>query len=138
MPMLSMALRRVMSEDAFVAKADRAASKAGGRARADGRTLIATLNHGRWVALCPNCNAGIAIHPAWTKAACLGDGCHRVYAAVTVPENWREIEEIVVMRDVKNRNWQPGESADLLRADNISGGLAPDRQHVIEFERETP
>jgi hypothetical protein len=117
--MLSSALRRLRTPDELLARVERRAVHDGTRTRADVRTLVAYLNHGRWIADCPNCMNGIVLHPEWPRIGCLGDGCYRTFVSIEMPANWREIEEAVQDRRVDKRNWFPGESLERLRAENM-------------------
>lgn len=135
MPMLSDAFRRCPNDDAYVDRVARALAKRGeAPPRVDVRTVVAYLNNGRWVADCPNCRNGLPIHPEWTKTACRGNGCGRIFINVVVPENWRAIESTVTMRPVANRNWQDGESVEFLQGENVLHGYGEDVQRVVQFE----
>jgi hypothetical protein len=49
----------------------------------------ARVDFGRWIILCP-CGAGVAVHPDWTEAYCLG--CGAIFDGVVFPAERREIE----------------------------------------------
>ncbi len=108
--------------DAFVAVGARRSARRGRTVRADGRALVAYVSRGCWVADCPACHAGIAIDPEWSVAQCLGDGCFRTYTRVTVPANWRDIEDALDVRPRLEQHWQPTESVESLRAWNETRG----------------
>lgn len=74
----------------------------------DPRTVSAYVDRGRWVADCPHCNGGIAIHPEWQVAPC--GTCLRVYRRVTVPARWQDIEAVLMARPMLHQNWH---SADV-------------------------
>lgn len=88
--------------------------------RYDAGVYIARVEHGRWIADCP-CGAGIAVHPQWTEAGCLE--CGRWWP-VMVPRDWDDIEAVLLARPkAVNRGWLPGETATVLREENITRGL---------------
>lgn len=87
-----------------------------------GDVLFAYVNDNRWIADCPRCGAGIAVHPEWAFAGCLG--CGAAFAHVAAPAHWPEIESVLLARPPRNRHWHVGETLDQLRAEN--------RQHLGE------
>ena len=85
----------------------------------------AYVNHSRWHARCPHC-AGIETVAPGQPFFCMS--CHMALngfrpAAVIFPEGWTEIEAVLLARPVEHRHWRPGESLDLLIAENIAHGL---------------
>jgi len=109
---------RMRTEADVTARVERRAAADGQQVRLDRRTLVAYVSEGRWVADCPGCRAGIAIHPEWTTAACLGVGCYRLYTSIAVPTDWVEIETALDVRDKVNQNALPGETAAALEVEN--------------------
>lgn len=113
------------------------AAKRGRQPVDDQRALDPYVSLGRWVADCPHCNSGIAIHPEWSIAACLG--CHRVFRDIRMPAAWKQIDEVLAFRPVVNQHWLssavrtkwfgrggktlPDEPLDDLKAENRSRGL---------------
>lgn len=90
----------------------------------DTRSLIAYVNHGRWIVDCP-CGAGSATDPAWREARCFG--CGTVYANVVFPpdEDRARIEALLMKRPrIEHRNWFPHERVDDLAAENVAHGVA--------------
>jgi len=87
-----------------------------------GTVLPAYVNHGRWVANCPNCNGGIFGPPAHGShdqtGACLD--CGWVYT-LDYPVQAQAIERLLLLRPKPdNRNWLPGETvADLARENRV-------------------
>ena len=77
--------------------------------------IAAYINHSRWVADCPNCNAGIACHPGVSDAVCLE--CGERYR-VAFPRDREGIEAVLLQRRKANRHWYPGETIDDLRREN--------------------
>lgn len=120
--LLSSVVRR-RTEAQLLARAARHAQRDQRQVRPDPRTLVVHVSEGRWAADCPGCGAGIAIHPEWTSAPCLGDGCYRVYASIAVPSDWREIEAVLDRRDRINQNMRPGETVADLEAENAANGV---------------
>lgn len=79
-------------------------------------TIPAYVNHGRWVADCPNCNAGIAVWPENPRALCLG--CGFLYR-IAFPDDTQAVEEALAPRRVEHRHWTPaGKTPDELHAEN--------------------
>ena len=86
--------------------------------------LRAYVNHGRWVADCPACNGGVlGPNPQdGGTAPCLD--CGHLYT-IAYPQEWRAIQALLVRRPrMENRNWRPGETCALLRAENLEHGVA--------------
>lgn len=76
--------------------------------------IMGYINHGRWVANCPNCNNGIECAPVFPFGLCLG--CGNAYTVVFPTEAKRtRAEAALVVRPHENRNWFPDreEPADL-------------------------
>ena len=87
----------------------------------DNRSVAAYVNHGRWVADCPNCAGGIACWAENPHGCCLD--CFHVYR-VLFPDDRHEVEAALEARPVKNRNWRPGETVDQLHTEALLlGGL---------------
>lgn len=85
------------------------------------KILIAYINHGRWVVDCPACTMGVLTHPEWSLACCAE--CGAVYQSVAFPQNWREIEGLLLNRPRPYQNWMPKESAFDLRLENLEHGV---------------
>jgi hypothetical protein len=79
--------------------------------------LVAYVNHGRWVVDCP-CGAGVAVDQA-APACCFQ--CGGVYPRILWPaeRELQAIEALLQERPRKNQNWEPGETPDKLRAENV-------------------
>lgn len=130
--------------DAYVALAARRAAQVGRALVEDPRPVEAYVSAGQWVADCPQCGAGIAIHPEWPVAACFGVGCHRVFRTITVPATWRAIEAILMVRPRRAQHWLsssvrsrvvgqgrvvlPAESLADLARENLAHGLPPGQE----------
>lgn len=78
-------------------------------------SVDARVNHGRWIADCPNCKGGAFTHPAW-KLACCGE-CGCVMRHVQFPDDIQMIEILLLARSTRDvQNWFPSETlADLMR-----------------------
>ena len=90
----------------------------------DGGATVAYVNHGRWVADCPECNAGIAVWPDHPLTAC-GE-CGAVLTLEVPDADTRAAAEIVLSkRSVESvRNWRPdGETVEDLQAENALRGV---------------
>ena len=85
-------------------------------------TIPAYVNHGRWVADCPDCNnAQLACK---TDHRFLCDECGnvvigRLWRPVEWPADVQRIENLLTERPVANQNWVPGENLPLLAIDNL-------------------
>jgi hypothetical protein len=80
--------------------------------------LIASVNHGRWVARC-DCGAGVAVDPQWHEARCFG--CGTVHTTVRFPETAErvEIERLLMARKkMAHRHWQSSETLHDLHEQN--------------------
>lgn len=105
--------------------------------RASDEVLVARVDHGRWLADCPACNAGIALTPGVAEAFCFGAGCAHHFTNIVWPsdEAIDEIERTLRARPkVPTRNWWPTETVHALRAENRAHGL-PER-HELTHERQ--
>lgn len=84
---------------------------------AKSQSLVAYINHGRWISECLDCHSGIAMHPDWTDGRCFH--CGAVYSNVVFPAARAALEEALVLRPaLENRNWQPPETVADLLAEN--------------------
>lgn len=80
--------------------------------------VSARIEHNRWLFDCV-CGSGVAVHPDWPEARCMGEGCGRVYTHVTIPTERVAIERTLMERPAPvNRNWHPAESVDDLKHEN--------------------
>lgn len=87
-----------------------------------GTTVHAYINHGRWVADCPNCN-GAELVASGMPMVCGSCGAEH---AVTFPRNRPKLEEVLTVREMRLQNWLPGQTPSDLLAENIEHGLFPD------------
>jgi hypothetical protein len=83
-------------------------------------TLAAYVNDGRWVADCPECNAGISVWPGW-KPRCFG--CGAVYAGAEFPAESEAIESVLVLRRHENQNWKLAQPVAELEKENVASKL---------------
>jgi hypothetical protein len=77
--------------------------------------VAAYVSDNRWVADCPNCNAGMALLPDVKQVVCLE--CGEPYS-VTWPKERQAIEDALTLRPRKNRHWFPHETIDDLTREN--------------------
>lgn len=101
----------------------------------DARVFV-FVNHGRWIALCPNVECGGAQFACITDKRfycpdCLNGWCDHKYAVTMWPED-RDIEEIerqLTRRQLRNRHWLAHEPVTQLaeenddHADELSQGI---------------
>lgn len=86
----------------------------------------AFISRNRWYLHCPHCRGGVSCGPAWPIACCFE--CGAVFDHVWFPENWKEIEAVLLARPaLDNRHWLLGETLEQLIEQNVSRGLAPAR-----------
>ena len=91
-------------------------------AHTDARPIVARVNHGRWLVDCVACGSGAGVDPDWPEARCFG--CGAIYTSVVLPPDRVAIETVLVKRPrLDTRNWEPGETADTLRAENVERGV---------------
>lgn len=84
----------------------------------DERSLAAYVNHGRWVADCPECAGGIACSPDNPEACCLDCG-HTYAVSFPKPKDVARAEAALAGRGARrNQNWHPdAESVKRLEAE---------------------
>lgn len=112
---------------------------------------LAFMNHGRWLHTCPECLAALPVDRDICPI-CYPDAMAILYAPVrgnlmrkvpdeelrarahakaaannelympVFPAARDQIERVLRMRDRQHMNWEPGESLDMLIADNIEHG----------------
>lgn len=87
-----------------------------------GNAVAARVNHGRWIADCPNCAGGALTHPVWRLACCGACGC--VMTKVTFPTDLAAIERALLRRPVRDaQNWSSDETAEDLERENVAHGV---------------
>jgi hypothetical protein len=98
-----------------------AAARAGGRIHdGAGGPVALEINHGRWVASCRECRAGMSTGKGWPEIRCFE--CGAVYAAAW-PEHLEVIERLILQRPERFRHWLPGESPGVIVGENLSRGI---------------
>lgn len=131
------ALHMVPSAQALEVKFTQKMRQRGTRVRESDELLVARVDHGRWLADCPACNAGIALTPGASEAFCFGFGCGHRFTHIAWPDDAavEEIERTLRARPkIATRNWLPTETVDDLRRENRERKL-PER-HETAAERE--
>ena len=88
----------------------------------------AKVSHGRWVVDCPGefCNGAEYVdmnNKIFMCCSCWNTEFENKWLKVSVPENRKEIEEILLKRSIKVRNWLPDETLDDLIKENLEHGL---------------
>ncbi len=84
--------------------------------------IKARMNHGRWLADCPDCNGAELVLPG-QKFICQSGEHAPVAHEVEFPADFVLINAAVSRRPVQNRNWQPGETVAQLLQENLAHGL---------------
>ena len=89
-------------------------------------TVNAYINHGRWVADCPDCSGAELVNKTERKFWC--ESCHNTFnngkcRRVIFPRNWNAIEKVILARpNLKNRNWKLSETIKDLKRQNKENG----------------
>lgn len=120
---------KVTSRQEYRALVEKAMAKRRAHGFSDARVIevqdpvAAYINHGRWVIDC-DCGAGNMVEPEWHMAACLGCGAVRYNIILPSEEDRAKIEEVLNIRPrFVNRNWNPGETIEKLKFENIEHKL---------------
>jgi hypothetical protein len=89
--------------------------------------IEARINHGKWIADCPDCNGAEFVFLEelfFMCAGCLNAGVGNKWRPVVVPTDRKSIEKVILARPLpQNRNWVPGETVAKLKAENVERGL---------------
>lgn len=84
-------------------------------------TIVMGVNHGRWIATCPECRAGLGALRHSERAHCFS--CGAVFPVVwPEPLDEDRIVRLLLARPPIHRNWEPTETIDVLVADNLAHG----------------
>jgi hypothetical protein len=97
---------RVKTLVAYRAKQRRVAQVA---ERIEAAPIAARVEQNRWLLDCV-CGSGVAVHPAWPEARCMGANCGRVYPAVVLPG--ADVVAALEALPPAQRYWYPGEAAE--------------------------
>jgi hypothetical protein len=93
--------------------------------------VVAYINHGRWIAECPDCN-GAQVASEELRFWCVSCGNASVLFAwkeVVMPKSKKSIEGVLLDRPTARpdkavtRNWKPGESVKDLKKENAAHGV---------------
>lgn len=84
------------------------------------------VEHGRWIVHCVFCSGAELADPEDHRFYCLS--CYNkdvgnMWIPVQWPEDAEEIEDILLLRPEKNRNWSSIETAGELRTENTLHGI---------------
>ena len=94
--------------------------------------IVAYVNHGRWVAECPDCAGAQLVSETERRFWCLNCGNAAVNFAwrhVRMPQKRTAIEAELVIRPAARseraitRNWLPGETVEDLQRENVEHGV---------------
>ena len=88
----------------------------------------ARIEHGRWLADCPNCRGAenvTADEPVMYCCSCGNEHLEGQLAPVHFPEDKqrKKLERLLTKRPRQNQNWSPGESIEQLMAENTVHGI---------------
>lgn len=81
--------------------------------------VFAYVNWGRWLADCPSCNSAEVLQASQDTFVCSAVDC-RYTDQILWPASAEDIEGLLRPRRLKNRNWVPEASMDVLRAENVA------------------
>lgn len=88
--------------------------------------LKAYVNQGRWTVKCECNDAEFAWDEGWFMCRSCFNGNHKhKYRKAVFPKDRKQIEKLLEIRPLQNRNWRDGETLAQLRAENKEhkGGL---------------
>ncbi len=93
----------------------------GGQAWVSAEPMVARVNHARWTGDCAWCANAPLTDPDWGVAYCPECGASYPEGMVIFPDNWQEIEAILLVRTTpENMNWREPETVADLRAENAA------------------
>lgn len=84
------------------------------------KPLKAFVNHGRWLVICPHCGGGEKV---WEEGLMMCFSCFNSYIGhklrkTSFPKYRRQIEELLILRPLDNRNWELNEKVEDLEREN--------------------
>lgn len=84
------------------------------------KPLVAFVNAGRWSITCPNCGGGeYAFEEGWVMCrSCFNGYMGHKLRRVVFPTRADEIEQLLLVRPLQNRNWNLGETLAFLQEEN--------------------
>lgn len=81
--------------------------------------LQAYVNHGRWLIKCECGGCEKAWEEGWFICqSCFNAGHKHQYRKAVFPKNRRQIESLLLLRPLPNRNWYPDETVKQLADEN--------------------
>ena len=92
----------------------------------DAEPVHVVVNHGRWLVRCRNCpGAELARrrHPWFWCTSCYNHHLDNRLIPVIWPADPDAIAALLGPRPLHAKNWEPGESLDVLRAENMEHGI---------------
>lgn len=91
------------------------------------KTIEAYVNHGRWVADCPDCNGAELVKLGSIFRCNTGihyGSCPAFEYMVLFPPHWEIIQTVLSVRPMINRNWDSRDTVEKLKRDNFAHGLS--------------
>ena len=92
-----------------------------------GHEVIAYINHGRWVADCPNCNGAELLNkdePRFYCLSCYNEHVGNRFVLVVWPAELEKLEDQLLLRpQLKNQNMNLGETLIDLVTENVVAGI---------------
>ncbi len=121
--------RRVSNPDEYLGWHTAIVTARGGVPWDTDRAITARINHGRWVADCVWCSAGMLTRPEWGVAYCAECGARYGRELVAFPKEHKKIETPLRERVMRQQqNWDDRQNA----ADLVEENKRPD---VITFRK---
>lgn len=94
------------------------------------RKVTARVNHGKWIADCAWCKAGMLTRPEWGVAYCVECGARYGKALVIFPKFPKDVEAPLLERVMRRQqNWDNRQGPAELKEEN-------ERDEVITFRKE--
>ncbi|HEY2086382.1 MAG TPA: hypothetical protein VGH54_10220 [Mycobacterium sp.] len=90
------------------------------------KPILVFANEGRWIAECPDCHAAQLACATDLRfmCHCCGNGAlEGCWRPIKWPGNRAALERALSSRPTTNRNWLPGETVALIRAENRAMGV---------------
>lgn len=90
---------------------------------AQGQAVEVYVNHGRWIAECPDCHGAQVASRTDARffcVDCLNAWCGGKWLRIAWPRDTDAIESVLLRRETHHRNWTPEESVTDLVAENAA------------------
>jgi len=91
----------------------------------DHKHLRARIEEGRAIVDCPECLGAEFLDESrmFMCQVCFNGKAGKKYIPVDVPKDWSAIQEVLLERPIRNRNWRHGEKLSDLKKENRLHGL---------------